>query len=508
MAKILIVEDQPDTQALLRHYLQQAGHCVSTAGTAAEALAHWQSDSFELVLLDYLLPDSDGLVLLDQLLAADSASSPAAKPLPPILMLTASQDALILEQAFARGAVDFLRKPFLRSELLARVNNVLGAAAQYQQLNELYKSLNRDLQLAGRVQRLFLPTAPADLACGWYYQPLEGVSGDGLGLREITPGRYVFYLGDVSGHGVQSALLMSALKTCFDSLLDADGLSEPWQLAQGLNQRMEALFDRHYVTLLIGTLDTANGQLSLFNAGHPPPLLLSPGGVRLLAESGSRPIGLQAEISPQAQSYDRLLPGERLLLYSDGLFDASSQGFENFLAQMSGLNWQDLSCEALCLTISQDVQLQDPASADDVTLMALEIEALSYEQHMSASLNEVEAALDGLSDWLTPQGLSVNVFEAVRLSWIEYGNNLVRHGRPNSPVRLQARRRADDLELWIEDEGPAWQLPEFTLAPTHLLAESGRGLWLIHQLSHSFSLERVGQLNRSQIQFKLISQEA
>lgn len=114
--RLLMIEDDHRLAAMVRDYL--AGHQlhVEVAGTAAQGLARFGREAFDLVLLDLMLPDGDGLDLCRRIRAAGNV---------PVLMLTAKGDPLDRIVGLELGADDYLPKPFEPRELLARIKAVL-----------------------------------------------------------------------------------------------------------------------------------------------------------------------------------------------------------------------------------------------------------------------------------------------------------------------------------------------------------------------------------------------
>ena len=116
---MLVVEDDQDMRALLRRLLTRAGYRVVEAPDGSAALACLQATTPDLVLLDVLLPDLDGLEVARWIRA-----EPTVARLP-IIMLTGLLTAAEAVQGFAAGADDYVRKPFYADELLARVRRLL-----------------------------------------------------------------------------------------------------------------------------------------------------------------------------------------------------------------------------------------------------------------------------------------------------------------------------------------------------------------------------------------------
>ena len=114
--KILIVDDEPALREMIRAFLAQAGYETVTAGTCAEALAAFRAAQPDAVLLDVMLPDSDGFSLFRQLRALADV---------PTLFLSARDEDAARLEGLGLGADDYITKPFLPEELLLRLAAVL-----------------------------------------------------------------------------------------------------------------------------------------------------------------------------------------------------------------------------------------------------------------------------------------------------------------------------------------------------------------------------------------------
>lgn len=113
MPKILIVEDEPNLQLLLRRLLSSAGYAVTGAATGADGLRAALAEPFDLVVLDLMLPDLTGEEIMRVLLAG--------RPDARILILSSAHDVARRVDVLDGGAADFVGKPFVNSELLARI---------------------------------------------------------------------------------------------------------------------------------------------------------------------------------------------------------------------------------------------------------------------------------------------------------------------------------------------------------------------------------------------------
>src|SRR5258708_12528902 len=122
--RLLIIEDDTRLAAMMSDYLRQNGYGVVHAPDAERGLAALQADSFDLLLLDLMLPDADGLEICRRL----RAESPG-KPQVPIIMVTAKGDPADRVVGLELGADDYVSKPFEPRELLARIRAVLRRSA-------------------------------------------------------------------------------------------------------------------------------------------------------------------------------------------------------------------------------------------------------------------------------------------------------------------------------------------------------------------------------------------
>ncbi|KPN16903.1 hypothetical protein AO715_02090 [Xanthomonas sp. Mitacek01] len=118
--RILVVDDQPANLRVVSSLLSRHGYEVQTAPDGAEALAMLEARQFDLLLLDMLMPNMDGFALLGEI-----KQNPDLLRLP-VVFLTVAQDRELLLRAFDSGAVDYVTKPFMPEELLARVNAHVG----------------------------------------------------------------------------------------------------------------------------------------------------------------------------------------------------------------------------------------------------------------------------------------------------------------------------------------------------------------------------------------------
>jgi DNA-binding response OmpR family regulator len=115
MARILVVEDDPDIAELIVHYLEKAGHSTERLSSGSDVMRRLRSTPVDLVVLDLMLPGMDGMAVCDAL-RRDTSTSHL-----PVIMLTARGEEADRVAGLERGADDYVTKPFSPRELVARV---------------------------------------------------------------------------------------------------------------------------------------------------------------------------------------------------------------------------------------------------------------------------------------------------------------------------------------------------------------------------------------------------
>ena len=169
-ARILVVDDEADISAILTVTLRRAGYEVASTADGLEAVEAIQRQAPDLILLDVMMPRSDGLETLGRI----RQYPPTAQV--PVIMLTARSGLADKMAGFERGADDYLAKPFEPAEVVARVSALLKRSAHSRVIRPLLSvlgdwftaermaQLGRDLEAARDIQERLLPPVPATLA--------------------------------------------------------------------------------------------------------------------------------------------------------------------------------------------------------------------------------------------------------------------------------------------------------------------------------------------------------
>ncbi len=237
--------------------------------------------------------------------------------------------------------------------------------------------LKGDLEVARQIQFGLLPFGPIDkIGCHveTRMRPANTVGGDYFDLLDLGPDRVAFIVGDVAGKGMPAALLMALLQGSLKTLVTA-GLTGA-ELVRKLNSHLAAnIPSNRLVTLFLGELDLATGAIEYVNGGHNPPLLIRTNGSIETLEPTGMALGVLSDTTFET-GRTQLGPGDRILLYTDGVTEAENSGDQEYgEARLRGFleEHRAVSDAALVDGILGNVLLHcgSVRPRDDMTLMAL-----------------------------------------------------------------------------------------------------------------------------------------
>lgn len=329
--RILVIEDTDDVRVLLIRQLGRLGYDALGAADGEEGLAVIAREPLDLVLCDLRMPKLDGLGVL-------SALRDTRPGLPVIVMSGEGllQDAV---SALRLGAWDYLSKPIAGMAVLQHsVGMALEKAQllvenqrQREKLELVYRELADDQEAGRRLQAGLLP--PQNTQVGSFtltreLLPSSYLSGDFLSTFALPDNRWGFYLADVAGHGVPSALVTVMLRTLIDRWVtearDATAFA-PTLFLKELNRELLRQGHEKHVALFYGLVDEARGTLTCANAGAYPWPVLFQGGATQVLELPGMPLGMLPTASWAERVYE-LADDARVVACTDGVFEVLPGG--------------------------------------------------------------------------------------------------------------------------------------------------------------------------------------
>lgn len=381
LAKLLVVDDEPDLELLIRQKFRRQIRSDELrfvfAHNGIEALQKLEAESdIDLVLTDINMPEMDGLTLLLRLRGLDRLLK--------TVIVSAYGDMENIRTAMNRGAADFLTKPIDFHDLEVTVNKTLK---QIEELKEAVKehdqllTIRHELDIASQIQQSILPrTFPAfperkDFELFAEMIPAREVGGDFYDFFLLDNDRLGFVIGDVSGKGVPAALFMAVSRTLLRSTAMTG--TPPGQCLQRVN-RLLCLENsaEMFVSLFYGVLNPRTGEIEYANGGHNPPYILrGNGAVEALPNTGGMVLGA-IDVAQYRNTTATLAPGDAIVLYTDGVTEAmdtaanlfSDQRLHTLLARVN-----HASPEEIVRTMVNEVNTYASGApqSDDITALVV-----------------------------------------------------------------------------------------------------------------------------------------
>ncbi|MGH6655611.1 MAG: SpoIIE family protein phosphatase [Actinocrinis sp.] len=418
-----------------------------------------------------------------------------------IVVPLVAHDALLGAVHFTRAA---RRERFTAADL--ETVDELAARAAISMDNARLYARERDTALL--LQRSLLPERLPTVEgtrVAYRYRPGSvgaQVGGDWFDVIPLPSRRVAFVVGDVMGSGLRAAGIMGQFRTAARTLAQLD--LTPAQVLRELDELARSMSESHLATCVYAIYNPVEGECVMASAGHPPPLLVGPGGgVDLVHLEPGAPLGVGGQrFEEYAFAVD---PASALALYTDGLVEARDRDIESGIDELLGAvsksapasanaaddgRWLESTCDAAFEA------LLGPRSVDDATLLLAALDRFPQDQIASWVLTSQptvaararELVRRQLDEWAArdaeknadDSGLAPPVndtTDVVELLVSELVTNALRYGR--GPIGLRLLRSASSVVCEVSDEFDA--APR--LRTVHHADEGGRGLYLVDQLS-------------------------
>ena len=337
--------------------------------------------------------------------------------------------------------------------------------------------VRRELELAAEIQRSLLPDPGGDdfPVCGINF-PARTVSGDFYDFFPLEDGRICFNLGDVSGKGMNAALLMAKTASLFRCL--GKTIHQPGQLMARINAEIcETVTRGMFVTMVGGVFDPRTGKVVLANAGHEPPLFRRTDGSYEPVPAQAPPIGISPFLtgSNDFPETEIQLENGSLYIFTDGVTEGylengeelGAEGLQERLTEYTGLPIGER-----LQTVLSPLKRDDVALRDDLTLLVIEDNNTGHAEQvvppageetvpkkiLSLQFRSQAKNLKGVRSAITGAAMMSGCSEAacqdVVIAVDEACQNVIRHaynGDDNGAVELDVLRDGDDLVVELRD---------------------------------------------------------
>lgn len=405
-ARILVVDDDEVNCKVIEGFCTKTGYELVSANDGPTALKLLDTQHFDLVLLDLMLPGMSGYEVCQRIRQSEKHS------LLPVIIVTARDTSSDMVRGFVTGANDYITKPFTRSELLIRIENQLAikqmleiektvakeskkeialTGSLYQRSLELKQLtfqmlaweqvIREDMEVARAFQSFLMenPSHIPGLNFHIFYHPLLTLSGDVYDIFQPNPGITRIFLADATGHGIAASL--NTVKILSEYSAVKETMDNPDTILTFLNRRFMQLFKNYQIvfTCTIVDINLAEEKVTIASAGHPASAIISNGNISFIKPHGPI-IGLSSTYEYQSLEVP-FKKGDVILLYTDGLLDYLYT--QSMYSKDSLLNEYDIlkdiivkqnhpeSLEKLCTSFfSADNNNVNAYINDDITILA------------------------------------------------------------------------------------------------------------------------------------------
>jgi serine phosphatase RsbU (regulator of sigma subunit) len=380
---VLLVDDEPFNIDLLEQELSGLGLELIAASNGREALDCVAELPPDMIFLDLMMPVMDGFGVLEALQANELWREI------PVVIISASNDLVNIVRGIEMGATDFLPKPFEPAILNARLNSGLEKKRLRDMEKRYLKSLERELEIGREIQSGFLPTVIPQPP-GWqikaHFQAAREVAGDFYDVFQVGSGKVGLLLGDVTDKGVGAAMYMALYRTILRTSMLSDTFAEDMEaeecatpeqcLLQAVRLANRYIFKLHdsamLATLFFAILNTETGDLCYVNAGHDPPCHLRGNEIQAQVQPTGPIVGAIEDATYKVETL-KLVSGDSLVMYSDGVTDAQDIsgerfGSDRFQALLQGPSNSPSDTFAGVLSALEE-HFADANQFDDVTML-------------------------------------------------------------------------------------------------------------------------------------------
>lgn len=369
---ILVVEDNSDMRNFLKSLLT-GFYNVHTAENGQEGYDKAKSIKPDLIVSDVMMPIMNGFEMTEKIKQDEELKRT------PVLMITARSEITNKIEGLESGADDYLTKPFNSRELFARIRTLLKTREYEKEISQRNFEIEQEMEVARLLQRRLLPESIKDMS-GYnshaLYIPMDKVGGDfyDYTIRE----QYIdLYIADVSGHGLPGAFLAMMTRMSLESVTERQSTNHTLSLVNNIIYR--STVNSNFVTAFLCRIDSHTNILKYSNAGHVPPLVYRKKSSEFFElNAKGKPLGWFKNI-PIEENEFHLLPGDRLILFTDGITECENRDgelfgddrFKEFI-----LSRADLSAEKFCNTLIPHLNgfSEREKFNDDLTLLVFDVE--------------------------------------------------------------------------------------------------------------------------------------
>lgn len=324
----LVVDDEATNRLLLRAQLKKLGYEIVEAENGREAVERFQqNDQISIVFMDVMMPFMDGLE------ATRTIKACAGNRFVPVIFLTAMEDDRALKDCVKAGGDDFMKKPFDKLILQAKVHIMERISNLNHEVRGMYSLLHREQEVAEQffnnaVQKTNLDNPHLQQII----RPAGIFSGD-MFLSAYSPsGNLHVLLGDFTGHGLTAALGALPVSEVFRAMTHKGFSSEA--ILEAINKKMNSMLPPGmFLAAYLVSINASLDYIKVFNCGMQDLLVLNgqDNGIKQRVKSNGLPLGIINKIEArEVVQYIAIDPADKVLMLSDGVVEARNADEEEY----------------------------------------------------------------------------------------------------------------------------------------------------------------------------------
>ena len=338
MFKILVIDDDPAVQILLKRMLEKQGYQVVAVSNGENGIEKAVVSRPAMIICDWLMPGLSGLDVCRYIKKDPNLSTTF------FILLTSLDSVADRVKGLDAGADDFITKPIEQNEMRARVRAGLRLHQMSQDLKAQKQILEAELSEAADYVRSLLPTPMVHpFNINYTFIPSQQLGGDCFDYYWLDPDYLAIYLLDTAGHGLKATLpSISVLNLLRSRALKDLNYYQPKEVLNALNNTFQMSYQNDkYFTIWYGVYNRIKRELIYSSAGHPPAILLSKNKDLQLLKTPGMPIGMFPEVN-YSNGFYKIEKESTLYIFSDGAYeislsDGQLMGLENFIQRVQRL---------------------------------------------------------------------------------------------------------------------------------------------------------------------------
>ncbi|VAX21447.1 hypothetical protein MNBD_NITROSPINAE01-437 [hydrothermal vent metagenome] len=374
MAKILLAAESLDNIVPIKTILEANGHETMACPVAIDVLSIVLTEGMEIVILQ-LIEGSDRVLEIVRTIKNDDI----AKGIPILLLANSEDEPDTITSGLEAGADDYMVEPVSNMELSTRIDTMVRLKDLGKNIKQARMVMKEEVDMAHYAQFAMLPTTfpyAEDVSFHTEYIATGDLGGDYYDVTDHEMGRIGIILADISGHGPSAALIVSILKSIWDS--NKDMTRSPSMLAEMINDQLLRFTPaERFASLFHGIYNINDRSLNYVRCGHPYPFVLrkNGGAIERLEASGDF-VGIHKDFYVEEETI-RLEKGDRLLVYSDGLIESCDKqetiyGFDRLTTKLKD-NFDMDGATLVSALVADTIEFcQGEKLPDDVTIMLME----------------------------------------------------------------------------------------------------------------------------------------